>query len=71
MDIDVLRVEIKSWERAFKQEHGRAATVDDIKRLPDIGESLPFCSSRVFMTVRVHSGEVQDVQAVDEGYCCA
>lgn len=41
MDLASLRAEIKVWERVFKAEHQRNPTIDDIKSLPKIGQSLP------------------------------
>lgn len=37
MDAASLRAEIKSWERQFKGEHGRDASIDDIKLNVEIG----------------------------------
>jgi hypothetical protein len=39
-DVASLRAEIKTWERTFKAKKGREPTVDDIKKLPDIGSSF-------------------------------
>lgn len=41
MDVSTVRAEIKSWERLFKQQHGRDPSVQEIKDLPDIGQSSP------------------------------
>ncbi|EKM48401.1 uncharacterized protein PHACADRAFT_189176, partial [Phanerochaete carnosa HHB-10118-sp] len=38
MDVSSLRAEIKSWERLFKQQHGRDPSVQEIKDLPHIAE---------------------------------
>lgn len=31
-ELAVVRAEIKAWERSFKEDHGRAATVDDVRQ---------------------------------------
>jgi len=31
-DLAIVRAEIKAWERSFKEDHGRAATVDDVRQ---------------------------------------
>lgn len=40
MDIVALRAEIKAWERDFKTDNGRDATIQDIKERPDLGVAL-------------------------------
>lgn len=37
MDVAAVRTEIKAWEYAFKAEHGRHPTIQDIKDQPPIG----------------------------------
>lgn len=37
MEATTLRSEIKAWERAFRSDHGRDPTVQDIKENPAIG----------------------------------
>ena len=41
MDVSALRAEIKSWEKLFRQQHGRDPSIQEIKDLPDIGQSVP------------------------------
>lgn len=36
-ELPLVRAEIKAWERSFKAEHGRPATVDDIRQNNVIG----------------------------------
>jgi hypothetical protein len=36
-DIAAVRVELKTWEREFKSQHGRDPSVQDIKTHPEIG----------------------------------
>ena len=48
-DLATVRAEIKGWERSFRATQGREPTVDDIKRLPDIGmTSQRILCSRLF-----------------------
>ncbi|KDQ17786.1 hypothetical protein BOTBODRAFT_583216 [Botryobasidium botryosum FD-172 SS1] len=37
-DISQLKAELKAWERAFKSEHNREPSKDDMKRVPEMGE---------------------------------
>ena len=43
-DVATVRAEIKAWERSFKEDNGREATIQDIKDNPAIG--MPFCPHR-------------------------
>ncbi|KAJ7293083.1 hypothetical protein C8J57DRAFT_1268070 [Mycena rebaudengoi] len=38
MDVSTLRAEIKAWERSFKVNNGRNASVQDIREQPEIAE---------------------------------
>jgi hypothetical protein len=38
-ELAVVRAEIKAWERTFKEQHGRAATVDDVRQNDAMGAS--------------------------------
>lgn len=40
-DLATVRAQIKSWERSFKEQHGRPPTVNDIKENNHIGQFLP------------------------------
>jgi hypothetical protein len=47
-ELAIVRTEIKAWERSFKEEHGRAATVDDVKQddamgAPTLSEGQGIC----------------------------
>jgi DNA replication and checkpoint protein len=35
--MDTVKAEIKTWEHEFRARHGRSATIDDVKALPDMG----------------------------------
>jgi len=39
-DLATVRAEIKSWERSFKEQHGRPPTVSDIKENKGVGQLL-------------------------------
>ncbi|KIP12553.1 hypothetical protein PHLGIDRAFT_261535 [Phlebiopsis gigantea 11061_1 CR5-6] len=38
MDVSALRLDIKSWEKRFRQQHGRDPTVQEIKDVPDLAD---------------------------------
>jgi hypothetical protein len=40
--LSTVRAEIKAWERSFKSQNARDPTINDIKRLSDIGQLSSF-----------------------------
>ena len=60
MDATAIRREIKAWERSFKVQNTRDATIDDIKAHPEIGVCVQNALRYRYLTRSAsHSGEIQ------------